>query len=62
MIFIRSNSYRNNKPISMSYNSIRRDRRRMTCLIHARNKYKTLVASDSWNTSSIHNHMIQKIK
>ena len=46
----------------MSYNSIRRDRRRMTCLIHARNKYKTLVASDSWNTSSIHNHMIQKIK
>ena len=33
----------------------------MTCLIHARNKYKTLVASDSWNTSSIHNHMIQKI-
>jgi hypothetical protein len=45
----------------MSYNSIRRDRRRMTCLIHARNKYKTLVASDSWNTSSIHNHMIQKI-
>lgn len=45
---------------SIGINAHRRDRREMTCLVHARCKEGVLVASDSWNTNPS-NHYIQKM-
>lgn len=36
-------------PTSISFDG--RDRRKMTCIIHAKNKTDTIVVSDSWNTN-----------
>lgn len=33
----------------------------MTCLIHAKSKNQTIIASDSWSSSKDNNHIIQKI-
>lgn len=46
-------------PTSISFDG--KDRRKMTCLIHAKNKTDTIVVSDSWNTNPKNNHLIQKI-
>lgn len=46
-------------PTSISFDG--RDRRKMTCIIHAKNKTDTIVVSDSWNTNQKNNHLTQKI-
>lgn len=46
-------------PTSISFDG--RDRRKMTCIIHAKNKTETIVVSDSWNTNPKNNHLTQKI-
>ena len=46
-------------PTSISFDG--RDRRKMTCIIHAKNKTDTIVVSDSWNTNPKNNHLTQKI-
>ena len=33
----------------------------MSCLIHAKSKNQTIIASDSWSSSNDNNHIIQKI-
>ena len=46
-------------PTSISFDG--RDRRKMTCIIHAKNKTETIVVSDSWNANPKNNHLTQKI-
>lgn len=46
--------------LSEGINADRRDRREMTCLIHAKCDGGILIASDSWNTNPT-NHYIQKM-
>ena len=38
-----------------------RKEKQMTCLIHAKSKNQTIIASDSWSSSKDNNHIIQKI-
>lgn len=55
-----SESMNYGEPYSTSYDSERKDRRKMTCLIHTKYNGGIIVASDSWNTNP-QCHSIQKM-